>query len=71
VDSGRLSEETLHGELGEIVAGRKPGREAEDERILLWHRGLATADVAVGALLYERAVAQGAGTALPYRGIGP
>jgi alanine dehydrogenase len=67
VDSGRLSEETLHGELGEIVAGRKPGREAEDERILFWHRGLATADVAVGALLHERAVAQGVGSVLPYR----
>ena len=28
VEAGRLSEETLHAELGEIVAGRKPGRES-------------------------------------------
>ena len=27
VETGRLSEATLHAELGEIVAGRKPGRE--------------------------------------------
>ena len=29
----------LHAELGEIVAGAKPGRESDDETILLWHRG--------------------------------
>ncbi|HEY4169860.1 MAG TPA: ornithine cyclodeaminase family protein, partial [Reyranella sp.] len=38
VDSGRLSEETLHAELGQIVAGLKPGRESEDETNLFWHR---------------------------------
>ena len=39
---GKLSAATLHAELGEIVAGRKPGRESDDETILLWHRGLST-----------------------------
>ena len=38
VDSGRLSPETLYAELGEIVAGRKPGRENDAERNLFWHR---------------------------------
>src|SRR5436309_5881949 len=55
VDRGLLTEDTLHAELGEIVAGRKPGRERDDERILFWHRGLATCDVALGALLVARA----------------
>ncbi|MDQ3738096.1 MAG: ornithine cyclodeaminase family protein [Actinomycetota bacterium] len=67
VESGALSESNLHAELGQIVAGLAPGRERDDERILLWHRGLATTDVAVGHLLYERAVATGIGTTLPYR----
>jgi ornithine cyclodeaminase len=67
VDRGLLTEETLHAELGEIVAGRKPGRERDDERILFWHRGLASCDVALGALLYERAVERGVGTVLRYR----
>jgi ornithine cyclodeaminase len=67
VDSGRLSEETLHAELGEIVVGAKPGRERGDERILFWHRGLATTDVAVGKLLYDRALERGLGTPLRYR----
>lgn len=67
VDQGLLSEETLHAELAQIVVGSKPGREHDDERILFWHRGLATCDVAVGALLYERAVERGVGTVLRYR----
>lgn len=68
VDRGLLTPETLHAELGEIVAGRKPGRESAGERILFWHRGLATCDVALGALLVERAAAAGVGTTLRYRG---
>jgi alanine dehydrogenase len=67
VDTGRLTKDTLHAELGDIVAGNKPGRERGDERILFWHRGLATSDVAVGALLYERAQEHDVGTMLSYR----
>ena len=67
VDQGLLTEESLHAELGEIVAGRKPGRESDSETILFWHRGLATTDVAVGQALYERAVVRGVGTTLEYR----
>jgi alanine dehydrogenase len=67
VDQGLLTEESLHAELGEIVAGRKPGRESESETILFWHRGLATTDIAVGHALYERAVERGVGTTLRYR----
>jgi alanine dehydrogenase len=67
VDSGRLSTESLHAELGQIVAGRRPGRESPDERILLWHRGLSILDIAVGALILSRARDAGAGTMLRYR----
>ncbi len=67
VDSGRLSTESLHAELGQIVTGRRPGRESPDERILLWHRGLSILDIAVGALILSRAQDAGAGTMLRYR----
>lgn len=66
VDTGALTEQTLHGELGQIVAGDRPGRENNQERILLWHRGLSILDVAVAHLILERAVAAGAGTMLRY-----
>jgi ornithine cyclodeaminase len=61
-----LTEQTLHAELGQIIAGDRPGREAADERILLWHRGLSILDVAVAHLILERAAAAGAGTMLRY-----
>jgi ornithine cyclodeaminase len=68
VDSGRLSRENLHAELGEIVSGVRPGRERDDETILLWHRGLSTTDIALGEALLAKATARGVGTRLPYRG---
>ncbi len=67
VDSGRLSEETLHAELGEIVAGLKPGRESEDETNLFWHRGLSLSDIALGAFMLEKARNMGLGQQLRYR----
>ena len=67
VDSGRLSETTLHAELGQIVTGQRPGRERPDERILLWHRGLSILDVAVGQLILGLAEAADAGTMIRYR----
>ena len=35
VDSDRVTQENLHAELGQIVAGLKPGRERDDETICL------------------------------------
>ena len=66
VDSGRVTAENLHAELGQIVAGRRPGRESEQERILFWHRGLSTTDVALGEALLDKARAQGLGRTLPF-----
>lgn len=67
VDAGKLSAATLHAELGEIVAGRKPGRTRDDETILLWHRGLSLSDIALGAAMLEKAQRLGIGQRLRYR----
>jgi alanine dehydrogenase len=67
VDTGRLTRETLHAELGEIVCGAKPGRERPEETILFWHRGLSITDVALGEALLAKARAQGVGMQLHYR----
>jgi ornithine cyclodeaminase/alanine dehydrogenase-like protein (mu-crystallin family) len=48
-------------ELGEIVAGRKPGRERDDEVIVFDSTGMALQDVAAASIVYDRAVARGAG----------
>ncbi len=66
VDSGRLNEENLHAELGQIVAGLKPGRERDDETILFWHRGLSTTDIALGHAMLTKARALGLGQTLRF-----
>ncbi len=66
VDEGRLTAETLHAELGQIVAGLRPGRESVDETILLWHRGLATSDIALGQAMLEKAARLGIGQKLRF-----
>lgn len=66
VNSGKLSEETLHAELGEIVSGAKPGRETADETILFWHRGLSLSDIALGHKMLEKAAAMGVGQRLRF-----
>jgi ornithine cyclodeaminase len=66
VEAGKLSEATLHAEMGEIVAGRKPGRQREDETILFWHRGLSLSDIALGHAMLEKAARLGIGHRLRY-----
>ena len=66
VDTGRLTEQTLHAELGQVVTGHRSGRESADETILLWHRGLSLSDIALGTAILEKAKASGVGTSLLY-----
>src|SRR5260370_644044 len=66
VEAGKLSEATLHAEIGEIVAGRKPGRQRDDETILFWHRGLSLSDIAIGHAMLEKAARLGIGHRLRY-----
>ncbi len=66
VETGRLSEETLHAEMAEIVAGSKPGRERDEEAILFWHRGLSLSDIALGHAMLEKAKRLGIGRRLRY-----
>ena len=66
VDSDRVTEENLHAELGQIVAGLRPGRESDDETILFWHRGLSTTDIALGHAMLEKARRMGLGQTLKF-----
>lgn len=66
VDQEKLTAETLYGELGEIAAKRKPGREREDETILFWHRGLSLSDIALGHAMLAKAKHLGVGQRLRF-----
>lgn len=66
VETGRLGEASLYGELCEIVADRKPGRGSDEETILFWHRGLSLSDIALGAAMLDKAKHLGIGQELRY-----
>lgn len=62
---GRFSREQLHAELGEILIGKKNGRESDSEIIVLNPMGMAIEDIACAAELYNLAVEKNIGTRLP------
>jgi ornithine cyclodeaminase len=66
VEAGKLSEKTLHAELGQIVAGLKPGRQSEAETNLFWHRGLSLSDIALGHAMLEKSKRLGIGQRLRF-----
>jgi ornithine cyclodeaminase len=66
IRAGTLRTEHVHAEIGQVVAGLRPGRESPRERILFWHKGFAISDIVVGHLAYEKARAKGIGTLLSY-----
>ena len=55
----------VYADLGEIVAGRKPGRESASERTAAVNLGIALDDMATAIRVYQRAKARGIGRALP------
>ena len=55
----------LYADLGELVAGQKPGRETPFERTMTANLGLAIDDMAVAPIIFRKAVKKGFGTWLP------
>lgn len=64
VDEGKITSATVHAELGQVVAGIKPGRESDDELIVTWFRGMGCADVPMAVEIYKEAKRRGIGTDL-------
>lgn len=62
VTAGLVSRESLVGELGEVIAGRKPGRLSAEEITLFDATGMGIQDAVVARLVYETAVREGLGT---------
>jgi len=58
----------VHAELGEVVAGRKPGRSTSDEIIIFDSTGMALQDVIVAAAVYEKAVSNCLGQSVDFGG---
>jgi alanine dehydrogenase len=61
VEAGIIKPEHIHAELGELVAGDRPGRTGEDALTLYKSVGVAVQDAAAAALVLEGARQQGIG----------
>ena len=62
LDAGLITRADVYGELGEVIAGVKPGRTSSDEIVIFDSTGMALQDVVTAAAVYEKAVSKGAGT---------
>lgn len=63
-DEGVITEDDIYAEMGEIVAGKKKGRESPDEITMFKATGLAIQDVGTASKVYELAKAKGVGVTL-------
>jgi len=62
VPTGLMPPERIHAELGDVVAGRRPGRTRSDEITIFDSTGTALQDVAAAIAVYEKARTTGRGT---------
>ena len=59
---GLVTRAFVHAELGEILAGTKPGRTSDDEITIFDSTGTAVQDVAAATVVYERGCREGRAT---------
>jgi alanine dehydrogenase len=56
LDRNLMKRENVYGELGQVIAGLKEGRENDEEIIIFDSTGTALQDVAASAIVYEKAI---------------
>lgn len=66
LDAGVFTKKNVHAELGEVIAGVKPGRTSSEEIIIFDSTGMALQDVVAAALVYQKAVRMGKGTRIDF-----
>jgi ornithine cyclodeaminase/alanine dehydrogenase len=65
VAEGAIERTHFEAELGQVLSGDRPGRQAEDEITMYQSVGVAIQDVATGRMLIEQALESGVGIELP------
>jgi alanine dehydrogenase len=55
IDAGVMSREDVHAQLGEVVAGRRPGRTGDEEITIFDSTGTGLQDAAAALAVYRRA----------------
>jgi ornithine cyclodeaminase/alanine dehydrogenase-like protein (mu-crystallin family) len=62
IENGIISRENIYGNIGEIVAGIKPGREDSKEITIFKNMGMTIPYVTINTLIYEKAMEMNLGT---------
>ena len=62
IDAQTMNPEDVHAELGDLIAGRRPGRTSDSEITVFDSTGTALQDIAAAAAVYERALEKGIGS---------
>jgi ornithine cyclodeaminase/alanine dehydrogenase-like protein (mu-crystallin family) len=68
LQEGAIGPEHIVGELGDVLTGRAPGRQSDDEITLFESLGLAVEDLAAAAFVHDRALHEHAGMSLHFGG---
>jgi ornithine cyclodeaminase/alanine dehydrogenase-like protein (mu-crystallin family) len=61
IEAGIVERDQVHGELGEVIVGRVPGRTSGDEITIFDSTGTGLQDAAAAAAAYDRALEAGKG----------
>jgi|YelNatPaOPRAMG01_1025707.scaffolds.fasta_scaffold07128_12 alanine dehydrogenase len=61
LSKGQISRNMIYGSLGDVVAGKKPGRQTPEEITVFDSTGLVIQDLSLGLAVYHRAKARGLG----------
>jgi ornithine cyclodeaminase len=62
LEDGTITMDDFTGDLGEVILGRVPGRENDDEIIVFKTVGIGTQDLVTAKRIYDKAVDEGIGT---------
>lgn len=65
-EAGKISERNITATIGEVVAGKKPGRTSPTERLLCIPIGTGAMDIAVATVALQRAGEKGLGGAFAF-----
>ncbi len=60
-EAGKITEKSIYATIGEVVAGKKPGRGAANQTIVCIPIGTGAMDIAVATVAYQRAMEKGRG----------
>ncbi|MFZ2509212.1 MAG: ornithine cyclodeaminase family protein [Steroidobacteraceae bacterium] len=68
IAAGLMTTADVHADLGQIIAGKRPGRTSDEQIFIFDSTGTALQDVAAAAMVYERALQAGRGRELSLTG---